>query len=163
MVKTIPQWIANTVTGPLQGKGLQQWREGANSEETATKVVVEEVYPKKDWESLKDTVARSSKPFDSSKKPQAAIVLWEGDGNEAFGGTFTASGAKFQEVVKETVPALTGNPRIVKYKNGANPGTDSRANDNYHGKVIVSYNKDTKKYEVWMAGSSLTAPILRSA
>lgn len=33
----------------------------------------------------------------------------------------------------------------------------------YHGKVIVSYDKATKKYEVWMAGASLTAPILKSA
>lgn len=33
----------------------------------------------------------------------------------------------------------------------------------YHGKVIVSYDKTTKKYQVWMAGSSLTGPILHSA
>lgn len=33
----------------------------------------------------------------------------------------------------------------------------------YHGKIIVSYDSKTKKYEVWMAGASLTAPILKSA
>lgn len=33
----------------------------------------------------------------------------------------------------------------------------------YHGKIIVSYDSKTKKYEVWMAGVSVTAPVLKSA
>lgn len=33
----------------------------------------------------------------------------------------------------------------------------------YHGKIIVSYDATAKSYQVWMAGHSLTAPVLKSA
>jgi hypothetical protein len=38
----------------------------------------------------------------------------------------------------------------------------SRSDTDYHGKVIVSCDSGTKKYQVWMPGAMLDGPILKN-
>lgn len=170
-LKNIPQWHRNTVSRPLQNLGLEEFREGANSDEHINKQFVEEVYPTTgdNFEPLNLVVARPSKPFDPSKKPQAAIIMIKDDDAPnafEFANTFTESGKVFQQVVKDTVPGLTTDPVVVRYTNGDNAGPSSGNPEDFHGKVIVSFDKNSRKWQVWMLGSSSgeeVKPILQSA
>ncbi|PVI02223.1 hypothetical protein DM02DRAFT_626896 [Periconia macrospinosa] len=98
-----------------------------------------------------------------AQQPQAAVFVWEG-GKER-GSTFNQSGPAMQNIVKNTWSSLNGAVKLVKYKLsliGSSPYSWPSVTipGIPYEKIIVSCDWETKTYSVWMAGNSVTEPIM---
>lgn len=144
------------------------------------------------WTSLKEAAADGN-CFAATNKPKAAIIVHDGKKEDGVTETYVqvqTTGPKMKALVEKLVPG--SNPQIFTYQNGGDPNsnaarpgqaaqvaaadsdsqsqssstTSSTASEDkadYHGKVIVSYTSVKTAYQVWMAGSTLTAPILKDS
>lgn len=87
-------------------------------------------------------------PAGAAKKPDSQSGSQKGQGSDKGQGSNKGQGS--QNGQSDSQSTSSG----IASTASADPA-------DYHGKVIVSYDPATKNYEVWMAGASLTAPILK--
>lgn len=146
----------NEFTNPIQGLGKVTGVSKAELDAAyITQKELDGLYPSSGWISLKD----ASKCFTADKKPQAIIVVHDDQGAYA---KHVEAGKEMAKIVHKMVPALSKEPEVVRYANGAtDPRQQSESSSDYHGKVIASYDPSKPQYQVWMAGVKLTAPILK--
>lgn len=156
VLSSAPFMWNNEFTNPIQGLGKVTGTSAADLKEAyITEKELDALYPTSGWTSLKDA---APKCFDATNKPQAIVVVHNGNGGMTH---YTKAGPKMAEIVHKMVPALSKTPEVVQYANGNNdPRAQSENAGDYHGKVIVSYDPVKKAYQVWMAGVKLAGPIL---
>ena len=147
----------NEFTNPIQGLGKVTGTPKASLDAAyISQTELDGMYPSSGWTSLKD----ASKCFAADKKPQAIIVVHDGVGASTL---YVDAGKEMAKIVHKMVPALSKEPQVVQYSNGRaeNPRENSQSPNDYHGKIIVSYNAAKPEYQVWMGGVKVTAPILK--
>lgn len=121
--------------------------------EAEVKKDVDDVYPSTGtFESLTGVASH----FTAAKNVKSMVAVW--DGKEGTGDRYRTTGAKMKSFVDSLLPGAA--TKLVEYENTENAMATSRDEADYHGKVIVSYDSATKKYQVWMPAAQLSGPIL---
>lgn len=112
---------------------------------------VNSIFPTSGFEALTD--AKSS----LATNVQSMVAVWDSV-TKGSGDTYRVTGPKMQTFVHGILagPAT----KLIKYKNTDSAVVTSRDNNNYHGKIIISYDSATRKYQVWMPGAQLSGPVL---
>ncbi|KAJ4345944.1 uncharacterized protein N0V89_012080 [Didymosphaeria variabile] len=160
--KDLTPQFDNAFTNPLTGKRRASFRLTPAQKRIATEYLseaevksdVDDVYPTTGFEALTDV--KSSLTADSNV--QSMVAVW--DGVEGTGDKYRTTGAHMKSFVDGLLPGTA--TKLVKYENTENAMATSRDDSDYHGKVIVSYDSATKKYQVWMPAADLTGPILKN-
>jgi hypothetical protein len=122
--------------------------------EAEAKEVADEVFPVTGFEALTDF--RSS--FTAASNVQSMVAVW--DGVTGSGDKFIKTGPIMKNYVDELLPGTA--TKLIEYKNPLDAAAASDSDTDYHGKVIISYDSGTKKYQVWMPGAKLDGPILKN-
>jgi hypothetical protein len=122
--------------------------------EADVKLMVDDVFPTTGFEAL--TNVKSS--FTAASNVQSMVAVW--DGLTGTGDSYKTTGAHMRNFVDGLLPGTA--TKLVAYKNAEDPSPPSMDENDYHGKVIVSYDSGTKKYQVWMPAAKLDGPILKN-
>ncbi|KAK7191038.1 hypothetical protein DPSP01_007790 [Paraphaeosphaeria sporulosa] len=158
--KDLTPQFDNAFTNPLSGKRRASFKLTPAQHKEATlymteadvKKEVDDVFPTSGFEALTDHKSHFT------KNVQSMVAVW--DGVEGTGDRYRTTGALMQSYVDSLLPGTA--TKLVKYANPEDARVASGSNDDYHGKVIVSYDSATKKYQVWMPAAKLTEPILKN-
>jgi hypothetical protein len=122
--------------------------------EAQVKKEVDNVFPETGFEAL--TNFKSS--FTAASNVQSMVAVW--DSVTGTGDKFKKTGAIMKNFVNGLLPGIA--TKLIEYGNAEDARGTSGSDIDYHGKVIVSYDSGTKKYQVWMAGAKLDGPILKN-
>ncbi|KAJ4987897.1 hypothetical protein SVAN01_06627 [Stagonosporopsis vannaccii] len=152
----------NAFTNNLTGKGRAPFKLTLAQKkvvleyqtEPEVKKDVDDVFPTSGFEALTDV--KSS--FTAASNVQSMVAVW--DGIQGTGDKYTTTGAHMKTVIDGLLPGTA--TKLIIYENTENAMDTSRDDTDYHGKVIVSYDSATKKYQVWMPAAQLTGPILKN-
>ncbi|KAH6629809.1 hypothetical protein C7974DRAFT_472508 [Boeremia exigua] len=158
----MPPQFENAFTNPMTGKGRASFKLTAAQKkkavlyqpEAVVKSDVDDVFPTTGFEAL--TNVRSS--FTAASNVQSMVAVW--DGKTGNGDKFVKTGPFMKDFVDDLLPGTA--TKLVRYGNTEDALNTSRDDNDYHGKIIVSYDSGTKKYQVWMAGAKLDGPILKN-
>jgi hypothetical protein len=112
------------------------------------------VFPETGFQALTDF--KSS--FTATSNVQSMVAVW--DGVTGSGDKFIKTGPIMKNYVDGLLPGAV--TKLIQYGNPQNAAEASNSDTDYHGKVIVSYDSGTKKYQVWMPGARLDGPILKN-
>ncbi|KAF2993983.1 hypothetical protein E8E13_001403 [Curvularia kusanoi] len=128
----------------------------AYQSEADVKSAVDDVFPTTGFESL--TKFKTS--FTAASKVQSMVAVWDGITGGNDGDQFKITGPHMRKIVDDLLPGTA--TKLVEYKSTANAANDAADVENYHGKISVSYDSGTKKYQVWMPAAQSGAPILKN-
>ena len=158
-LRDVPAQYANAFTNPLTGRRRASFDLSAAQKkeckdygipESMMKDSVNQIFPTSGFEALTDV--KSS----LTTNVQSMVAVWDSlIGN---GDTYRTTGPKMQEFVDGIIGGSA--TELVKYKNPESAFVASNNKNDYHGKVIISYDSATKKYQVWMPAKQLSGPIL---
>ena len=122
--------------------------------EVDVKKDIDDVFPETSFEALTDF--KSS--FAAASNVQSMVAVWDGvTGN---GDTFEKTGPVMKRFVDGLLPGTA--TKLIEYPNVGDAMERSRSESDYHGKIIVSYDSGTRKYQVWMPAAELDRPILNN-
>ena len=161
-LRDVPPQFDNAFTNPLTGKrrasskltAAQKKNALQYQSEAEVKKIVDDVFPETGFQALTDF--KSS--FTAASNVQSMVAVWNGLIGK--GDTFKKAGAIILESVVDLRPGTS--TKLVQYKNTKVARETANIGTGYHGKINVSYDLGTKKYQVWMAGAKLDGPILRN-
>jgi hypothetical protein len=122
--------------------------------EAEAKKAADDVFPETGFEALTDF--KSS--FTAASNVQSMVAVW--DGVIGSGDKFIRAGPIMRSYVDGLLPGTA--TKLIQYANTEDAKFTSDSEADYHGKVIVSYDSSTKKYQVWMPGAKLDGPILKN-
>lgn len=160
--KDVTPQFDNAFTNPLAGKRRASFKLTAAQRkvtleyvtEAEAKSIVDDVFPTTGFEAV--TSVKSS--FTADSNVQSMVAVW--DGRQGTGDKYMTTGALMKKFVDDLLPGTA--TKLVTYKNTEDAMNTSRDENDYHGKVIVSYDSGTKKYQVWMPAARLDGPILKN-
>lgn len=161
----LPPQFANAFINPLTGRRRASFRLDARQRKIATehnmplKMIedaVNDVFP---TSAQFDALTNHMSAFTAAKGVQSMVAVW--DGIHGNGDTYTRTGEIMRKFIDDLVPGPA--TKLVEYGNTQEDAfKTSRDEGNYHGKIIVSYDSATRKYQVWMPAADLKAPILKN-
>jgi hypothetical protein len=96
--------------------------------------------------------------FTAASNVQSMVAVW--DGRQGNSDGYITTGPHIKSFVDGLLPRTA--TKLVTYKNLEDAMNTSRDENDYYGKVIVSYDSSTKKYQVWMPAAKLDGPILKN-
>jgi hypothetical protein len=158
----LPPQFDNAFTNPLAGKRRASFKLTAAQKKLAlqyvseaeAKEVADGVFPETGFEAL----TNFGSSFTAASNVQSMVTVWDGViGN---GDTYTKTGLIMKNYIDKLLPGTA--TKLIEYGNPLDAAIASESDTDYHGKVIVSYNSGTKKYQVWMPGARLDGPILKN-
>ncbi|KAF9738644.1 hypothetical protein PMIN06_001945 [Paraphaeosphaeria minitans] len=160
--KDLTPQFDNAFTNPLSGKRRASFKLTPAQHKEATlymseadvKKEVDDVFPATGFEALTDVKSH----FTTASNVKSMVAVW--DGVEGTGDRYRTTGPLMQRAVDGLLPGTA--TKLVKYENSEDARSTSGDNGDYHGKVIVSYDSATKKYQVWMPAAQLSGPILKN-
>jgi hypothetical protein len=160
--RDVPPQFDNGFTNPLAGKRRASFKLNTEQKKVAlqyvseaqAKIDTDNVFPDTGFQALTDF--KSS--FTVASNVQSMVAVW--DGVTGTGDTFRTTGPIMKNLVDGMLPGTA--TKLIEYQNPQNAAEASNSDTDYHGKIIVSYDSRTKKYQVWMPGAKLDGPILKN-